>query len=343
MERDLRKLFLITVFLFFVVSCSNISSKNGSDNFIADNDFSEQNDNAITDDATDDVTNETIDEAVDEVTDEATHEATDDTTDETTDEIVDETTDEDVSNFPDLNGSWVNLTFFKGVAKPFLIATCNAWAIMISKVTIKQNGDILESQSEMCRLKVGNDTVPHIESLILDSYARSLPMVSKTSYLSKNESGEIFFHQPKIWEVRSCTLEDPENDKLPTKVDDIRVFDPDNTGINGLKIQAKGTVNGFAEIVQKVSTILNGKLNSNGDIKGIATWSEDQKVLWTDNILMREGSPTSPNPNGDPADSYFIFKRIDPAFDCQWIYDNSAALFPEAAELYQKQFEVEGG
>lgn len=247
--------------------------------------------------------------------------------------------DDDADTFPDLSGSWVNLTVFRGKAKPFLISTCNAWAVMISKVVIEQNGDVLESTNEMCRLKVGNDTVPQIQSLVPDSYADSLPVVPKTFYLSKNDSGEILFHQPKVWEVRACNLADPENDALPTEEDDPRVFDPDNTGINGLKMQAKGTVNGFAEIVQKVSTILDGKLDGNGEIRGLTTWYEDQKVLWTDNVLMWKGAPTSNDPSIDPADSHFIFKKIDTDKDCDWIYQNSAVLFPEDAAKYPEQFQ----
>jgi len=252
---------------------------------------------------------------------------------------IDIAADDDSDSYPDFSGSWVNLTVFRGTAKPFLISTCNAWAVMISRVTIEQNGNVLESQSEMCRLKVGNDTNPEIQSLVPDSYAKSLPIVPKTSYLLKSDTGEILFYQPKIWEVRACTLADPENDALPTKVDDPRVFDPDNTGINGLKMQAKGTVNGFAEIVQKVSTILDGKLDTNGEIRGLTTWSEDQKVLWTDNILMSKGAPTSNDPSIDPAESHFIFKRIEETYDCDWIYANSAALFPDDAAKYPEQFQ----
>lgn len=247
--------------------------------------------------------------------------------------------DDDADTFPDISGSWVNLTVFRGKAKPFLISTCNAWAVMISKVTIEQEGSVLLSQSEMCRLKVGNDTNPEIQALVPDSYAQSLPIVPKTSYLSKNDTGEILFFQPKVWEVRACTLNDPENDALPTKVDDPRVFDPDSTGINGLKIQAKGTVNGLAEIVQKVSTILDGKLDENGEIRGLTTWYEDQKVLWTDNVLMWKGAPTSPDPSIDVSESHFIFKRIEENFDCAWIYANSAVLFPEDAAKYPEQFQ----
>ncbi|HQB09148.1 MAG TPA: hypothetical protein PLW37_04705 [bacterium] len=250
----------------------------------------------------------------------------------------DDMTDEDISDLPDLNGSWVKLMIFRGTAKPFLISKCNAWAIMVEKVTFTQNEHVVESLNEMCRLKVGNDTFPKIYSLVPDSYAQSLDIVEKINYLSKNEDGEIFFHQPKAWDVRACHLDDPENDPLPTDVNSENVFDPDNTGINGLLIYAKGTVNGEAEIVQKVSTILNGKFDENGEIRGVTTWYEDQKVLWTGNPLMSNGAPTSPDPEIGEAESYFIFKRIAPELDCDWIRENSAVLFEEAAKVYPDEF-----
>lgn len=251
----------------------------------------------------------------------------------------DDMTDEDISDLPDLNGSWVNLIVFKGKAKPPLIDPPVAWAIMISKVTIEQNSEVINSQNEMCRLKVGNNS-PLLTAVVPDSYAKALDIVNKTAYLSKNEMGEVLIHQPKIWEVRACTLDDPENDELPTKLDDPRVFDPDKTGRNGLKMGSSGVVNGWAEITQKVSTILDGKIESNGEIRGLVQWSEYQGVLWTDNVLLSKGAPTYPD--GDPAESHFIYKRIDAQYDCDWIYQNSSALFPEAAALYPEQFEIEG-
>lgn len=248
--------------------------------------------------------------------------------------------DSDVSNLPDLNGSWVNLIIFKGKAKPPIVSPPDAWAIMISRVEIEQSGNVVSSENEMCRLKVGNSS-PLITALVPDTFAAALPIVNKTGYLSEQENGDIHFHQPKIWEVRACTLEDPENDDLPTKLTDPRVFDPDNTGLNGLRMGSSGAVNGWAEITQKVSTILDGKIEENGNIRGLVQWSEHQGVLWTDNIALTKGAPTYPA--GDPAESFFIYRRIDPEHDCDWIYNNSATLFPEAAELYPKQFEIEGG
>jgi len=254
-------------------------------------------------------------------------------------EDSDESADEDISTLPDLNGSWVNLIVFKGKAKPPIISPPVAWAIMISRVEVTQSGTGIISQNEMCRLKVGNDS-PLLTAVVPDSYAKALPVVQKTAYLFENESGEIVFHQPKIWEVRACTLDDPENDELPTDINDPRVFDPDNTGRNGLRMGSSGAVNGWAEITQKVSTILDGKIEDDGKIRGLVQWSEYQGVLWTDNIMLSQGAPTYPD--GDPADSYFIYKRIDPQHDCDWIYRNSTELFPETAALYPDEFKIEG-
>ncbi len=253
---------------------------------------------------------------------------------------VDYSETEDLDHdFPDMTGTWANLTIFKGSAKvPLLGSTLPAWAVMVSKVDIySQENGTLKAHTEMCRLKAGTAT-DLVYPYLPDSYAESLGNVDKTFYLSYGENGEIRFRQDKLWEVRSCTLEDPENDPLPTDINDERVFDADNSGMNGLYMGMVGKANGRAEIVQKVSTILDGELDENGEVYGITTWFEAQSVLWTDTFLLENGAPTSPV-GADPSESVFIFKRIDPSWDCLTVKEKSVELFPEQAALYPKEFQ----
>ena len=242
-------------------------------------------------------------------------------------------------DYPDMTGTWANLTVFKGSSKvPVIGSTLPAWAIMVSKVDIfSQEEGILNAHTEMCRLKTGVGT-SLISAVVPDSFAESLGNVDKTFYLSYGENGEIKFHQDKLWEVRSCTLDDPENEPLPSDINDPRVFDADGTGINGLKIMTKGALNADAEILQKVSTILDGVIDENGEVHGITTWFEAQSVMWTSSSLLQNGAPTSPA-GADPSESVFIFKRIDPSWDCSEVKAKSAELFPEQAELYPKEFQ----
>ena len=241
--------------------------------------------------------------------------------------------------FPDMTGTWANLTVFKGLAKvPYIGQTLPAWAIMVSKVDIfSQEEGILSAHTEMCRLKTGVGT-SLISAVVPDSFAESLGNVDKTFYLSYGENGEIRFHQDKLWEVRSCTLDDPENEPLPSDVNDPGVFDADGTGINGLRIMTKGVLNAEAEILQKVSTILDGEIDENGEVSGITTWYEAQSVMWYSNKALKNGAPTSPV-GADPNESIFIFKRIDPSWDCPAVKEKSAELFPQQAELYPKEFQ----
>ncbi len=254
------------------------------------------------------------------------------------DELYDELSDELSDHyFPDISGRWVKLMIFKGKAKPPSISPPVAWAVMVLKVDVEQQDAEITSFNEMCRLKVGIDS-PVLTPIIPDSFAKALPVVEKPAHLSIGEEGEVLFYQPKVWEVRSCYLEDPENDPLPESQYHPNVFDPDDTGINGLLMRSSGVVSGNAEIVQKVSTELNGYIDEEGNIRGIVKWFEDQKVLWTDNILMRNGAPTYPDPDGDPNDSIFIYKRVDPSWDCDVIRERSAELFPDQAEIYPDEF-----
>jgi len=242
--------------------------------------------------------------------------------------------DEDVITYPDLSGTWAKLMILFGRAKPPLVSPPVAWAVNVLRTEIIQNGSEITTTNSMCRLKVGNDNAM-LEAVMPDSYADSLVPVTKKAILTYEDDGTISFHQDKVWDVRSCTLDDPEND-LPTEVDDPRVEDWDNSGINGIKMGSSGVVNGWAEIVQKASTILDGTIRENGEIRGLVTWAEQQKVLWTDNFAMSQGSPTYQD--GDPAESYFIYKRIDPSWDCLAIRLKSAEIFPESAIKYPEEF-----
>ena len=247
--------------------------------------------------------------------------------------------DDTEETYPDMTGTWANLTIFKGLAKvPYISKTLPAWAVMVSKVDMySQEDGVLNAHTEMCRLKTGVDTFL-ISAEVPDSFAESLGNVDKTFYLEHGENGEIRFHQDKLWEVRSCTLDDPENEPLPSDVNDPRVFDADNTGINGLKIRTKKALDAEAEILQKVSTILEGVLDENGEVHGIVTWYEAQSVMWYSNAALKNGAPTSPA-GADPNESIFIFKRIDPSWDCLTVKEKSAELFPQQAELYPKEFQ----
>lgn len=241
-------------------------------------------------------------------------------------------------NYPDMTGTWANLTVFKGSSQvPYIGSTLPAWAVMVSKVDIysQENGE-LKAHTEMCRLKTGVGTKA-ISAIVPDSFAESLGNVDKTFYLSRSGDGGIRFFQDKLWEVRSCTLDDPENENLPKDINDDRVFDADGTGINGLRIMTSGVLNADAEILQKVSTILDGVLDENGEVHGIVTWFEAQSVMWTNSPALKNGAPTSPE-GADPKESVFVFKRIDSAWDCRAVKENSAALFPEQASLYPNEF-----
>ena len=332
--RRFRNHYLLYYYLLFLCILGSCNLKNSNQNLEEregvediDEDFDENDEETAGFDAADTDSDSVIDEKSDPIGNFSDADA----------EIPDNDTEIEES-YPDMTGTWANLTIFKGTSKvPIITATLSAWAVMVSKVNIySQDDGVLNAHTEMCRLKTGVGT-SFISAVVPDSFAESLGNVDKTFYLSHGENGEVRFFQDKLWEVRSCTLDDPENEDLPADINDPRVFDADNSGINGLKIMIKGASTDEAEILQKVSTILNGVLDENGEVHGIVTWFEAQSVMWTNNPLLQKGAPTSPA-GADPSESVFIFKRIDPSWDCTAVKENSAALFPEQAALYPNEF-----
>ena len=340
--RRFRNHYLLYYYLLFLCILGSCNLKNSNQNFEEregvediDEDFDEGSDDL---DANTDASD--AEPAESDVTDPETAEEDESDGDLSEFDAENQYDDSDISEtYPDMTGTWANLTVFKGSAKvPYISQTLPAWAIMVSKVDIySQEEGVLSAHTEMCRLKTGVDTFL-ISAEVPDSFAESLGNVDKTFYLSYGENGEIRFHQDKLWEVRSCALDDPENEPLPSDINDPRVFDADGTGINGLRIMTKGALNAEAEILQKVSTILDGVIDENGEVSGITTWYEAQSVMWYNNAALKNGAPTSPV-GADPNESVFIFKRIDPLWDCSIVKEKSAELFPEQAELYPKEFQ----
>ncbi|MBO4698330.1 hypothetical protein J5690_01800 [bacterium] len=341
--RRFRNHYLLYYYLLFLCILGSCNLKNSSQEPVdrepvedIDEDFGKNDDDLDFDAANSD--NDTV---FDEKNDIETEDEDEETlTDEApvSDGDAAENDDSDM-DFPDMTGTWANLTIFKGLAKvPYIGQTLPAWAIMVSKVDIySQENGVLNAHTEMCRLKTGVGT-SLISAEVPDSFAESLGNVDKTFYLSYGENGEIRFHQDKLWEVRSCTLDDPENEPLPSDINDPRVFDADNTGINGLRIRTKKALDAEAEILQKVSTILDGVIDENGEVSGITTWYEAQSVMWYNNVALKNGAPTSPV-GADPNESVFVFKRIDSSWDCSIVKEKSAGLFPQQAELYPKEFQ----
>ena len=332
--RRFRNHYLLYYYLLFLCILGSCNLKNSNQNLEEregvediDEDFDENDEETAAFDAADTDSASVIDEKSDPNGNFSEADA----------EIPDNDTEIEES-YPDMTGTWANLTIFKGKAKvPYISMTLPAWAVMVSKVDMySQEEGVLNAHTEMCRLKTGVGT-SLISAEVPDSFAESLENVDKTFYLSHGGNGEIKFHQDKLWEVRSCTLDDPENEPLPKDINDERVFDADGTGINGLRIRTKKALDAEAEILQKVSTILNGVLDENGEVHGIVTWFEAQSVMWYSNAALQNGAPTSPA-GVDPNESIFIFKRIDPSWDCTAVKENSAALFPEQAALYPNEF-----
>jgi len=297
-------LYLYLLFLFIIGSCTfgNGGSQDDDENIIEEVD--EDNDSSPEDDYIPDRSDSSTSDSQTDLPDMS--DEVSDTEEDVFDSEADhsEINDEDSSVYPDISGSWAKIMIFFGKAKPPIVSPPVAWAVNVLKTEIIQNGSEITTHNSMCRLKVGNDNAM-LEAVMPDSYADSLRPVTKKATLTYEDDGTISFHQDKIWDVRSCNLNDPEDD-LPTEVDDPRVEDWDSTGVNGIKMGSSGVVNGWAEIVQKTSTILNGKIEENGEIRGLVTWSEQQNVLWTDNFAMSQGSPTYQD--GDQAESYFIYK-----------------------------------
>ena len=138
--RRFRNHYLLYYYLLFLCILGSCNLKNSNQNFEEregvediDEDFDEGSDDL---DANTDASD--AEPAESDVTDPETAEEDESDGDLSEFDAENQYDDSDISEtYPDMTGTWANLTVFKGSAKvPYISQTLPAWAIMVSKVDI---------------------------------------------------------------------------------------------------------------------------------------------------------------------------------------------------------------
>ncbi len=312
----MKKIALILSILstLFFLSCGNDSSNPATDNTVSDNESTEN----LTEQ-----TNNDADKVVVDI----------DQTEATTDEIQDvvqndeETPDEDIQEQGKLSGTWAQKMWFTADSKVYSIGGVTGWTRTYFLLHQVQKGDKLEIESKICDIKIKNSsslmTVTLPQSFV---DALSSHILHKTATL-KEENGKTTYYQPVFWELRSVDLskiKDYANFKLPTDGKDPLVQDWDKDGVPGMKTIAKGTMSGEISIIEKSSSELFGTVESDDKIAGTVNWTDEQKVVFTTNSLLKAGATNTMKKDGPNTWEQY---RIPEGSDCKYIIQHAKELF----------------
>jgi hypothetical protein len=217
----------------------------------------------------------------------------------------------------DLSGTWAERQIHSEIDTLPIVGRVTSTSTTFLRVTIEQKGTSLLLRETYCSAKV--DTRTAIASTVIPpAFLLSLGEIERPASLDLS-GPTIQFVSPWFTEVRGARLADPENDPLPTRPDDPRVFDQDGDGKPGLTVRLRvlGIVSGEAYVVQRVRYRMRGTVVTPDRIEGRIEWKNEQITIGATSTLFEANTSGEPNP--DPEKSTFVFQRIAPAVGCAGI------------------------
>ena len=227
----------------------------------------------------------------------------------------------------DLSGTWAHMQVYSQYATFPMVGRVRNITTVILYVTAEQTGSTLIMQDAYCATKVDNGTIL-ASTVIPDAFLASLSPNPRIATLEQTEDG-IRFVQEWYTEIRGVRLEDPENEPLPTSLDDPRVFDQDGDGKPGMTVKSKiiGLFSGETYVVQRVHYRLIGTVTSPDTIEGLIEWENDQITIGGSSSFFTSDI----QPTADPVleNSYFVLKRIESETDCTALKETWRELFKD--------------
>ncbi len=145
---------------------------------------------------------------------------------------------------------------------------------------------------------------------------RGVPPTARRAVLR----GDRLVVPPRV-EIRGARLPRPDA-PLPTRLDDAAVADTDGDGRPGVTVRVEGIVAGHIQLVQRVTTSLEGRVVSDR-ITGRLRLTDEQVVLQASRDTLR-----TPPPRRQRGAS-FDTRRLDAPRDCAWIEAHEAELFAD--------------
>ncbi len=226
----------------------------------------------------------------------------------------------DTQEWPTLNGLWQieHVTTMRSEL-PVIMEEVETkiQATILAEVT--QDKQSLWLHHKICDVHM-NNTPAYNQTIIPDSFIEALPMKTRRGHLNKLDDGSETQTQFELvvehwYDLRSISLDNPEQDTLPSEANDPRIFDQDHDGLPGLSAQLIGFPEGSVSLIQKSSDEWRARLTVNdpqttiNEVSGSITWQEEQKIIQASNdVLLIEVRRWIPE---DSELHYFEMKRVD--------------------------------
>jgi len=243
----------------------------------------------------------------------------------------------DPGEYPEVCGYYGQKMWFTSTSKvPLVGDLAEGWTRTYFHIVQEQEQEKVHIKATYCNIKIDNSASSILQIIMPQSFADALGTADKESVMAKREDGTFDFTQDVFWEIRgidpNCYGNNPAGYTLPTNQNDPCVQDWDNDGMPGLTLNAKSLTTSVLSIVEKSSsTIYDGNVSEDGlKINALVSWTDEQKVLYAENSMLKTGSENQIKDNSDKFDGIANFieqVKIEDGSDCAYIVNNAATIF----------------
>ncbi len=190
-----------------------------------------------------------------------------------------------------------------------------------------QDGTELTGTETMCSMEI--DSVDEMTTVrVTPAFIAALPAQDRTGRLTPDGEGGYDYQADELWLTRGVTLDDVENDELPTDPEDPRIGDWDEDGHPGVTLLINGLLSGMAYVIQRDHTQFDGTQTGADRISGLVTWGSEQIYLGSDPAAIADLAGTA-FPDPDPSKHTVQLVRIPAGEDCAYVVEHRCSLFGE--------------
>ncbi len=229
---------------------------------------------------------------------------------------------------PELAGTWAEKRVLATIDTLPGIGQVEGASTLVSRLEIEQNGPDLTVKATTCSISINSGSTV-VETMFPDAFVRSIGVRPRTAKLTPEAEGWTLM-QPQIAELDGVSLDNPNQDVLPTDPNDTHVFDQDQDGRPGVTLRIGGIITGELYLVRRIKHAFRAIVTSNDAISGLVQAQQERSTLGADNaILIANPFESVTDPNA--AKSYGRLTRVDAALDCAGIVNNSATIFADGS------------
>ena len=140
------------------------------------------------------------------------------------------------------------------------------------------------------------------------------------------EEGGWSWRRPEVATAVGVRMDDPAVDPLPEARDDARIWDQDGDGHPGVTVGVSTPLlSGDLYVAQRQRNTLHGGVADDGSLFGFIEDTGEQKVLDSDNILLRMDIVMRPPETLERNTVSMV--PVDDGVDCAWLLGQADAVF----------------